>query len=1406
MATQYTSILKLALPVQGELSGTWGDVVNDNITSMVEEAIAGRKVINTWTGNSHTLTTADGTTSESRAAILTLTDTGTALTGAGTVICPAASKVYIVENGTGQAITIKTASGTGIAVPDGKNMVVFCDATNVEEGITNINSLTLNGDGATVSSIKDEDNMASNSATALATQQSIKAYVDSQVGANNELSEVLANGNTTGGTDISVSSGDDITFADSSKAIFGAGSDLQIYHSGAASYISDTGDGSLLLTGNGGDISFFDTANSAYMVRANTGGDVQISHAGTVRLATTSTGIDVTGDVVNTGGLYSNVNNSLKVISGGNASNAGSNLTLYGGTNASAGTFRFRNGTATHLEVAGNGDISFYEDTGTTAKLFWDASAESLGIGQGVFSGTQALNLKGEGIAIKNDKSGSNNNWSLIRNTGTASTSNVSFVTGAGEALVLAHDTNVGIGTSSPNSYSNLKTLTINGTNGSVVDFETNGTLSGEIFAESNSLKIDAVGSSGVLKLLTNSTERMRIDTSGNVGIGTSSPTAALDVRRSDASGIIAEFHNNVGYGIDIGSSTAEAYISSGYQQDFLFKTNAGSGQVERMRIDSSGRVGIGTSSPATGTHSSYGNLVIGETTSATSGLSFKASTTGQSAIFFSDGASPFNRGQVLYDHSSDHLAFASAGTERMRIDSSGVVQISNATPTLKFTDTDNNYDATIQGLSGSLVLKADSGAEFGTESIQFRTGGDEAMRIDSSGRVGIGTSSPSGKLSISGATATNELVHATFTNTQGAKTFAIGAGQSGVTNNGFVIRNVTDNTFPLVISDAGVTSFGAGNVGIGTSSPLSKLNVKGTQGNWRVDPDSVSGEIQVLSTTVANDGFRNFRLRSNESIFETGGSEAMRIDSSGNVGINDSAPDNKLQISDSSIGTDSTANDNNFIKLTNKDANTVNEVWGLGFSTESSGTDYLGGFVQALGDYTSNFNTSLIFGTRGTSGNATERMRIDSGGNLLVGTTNVNPAANNVTGHAFKAGGLVEHANSGAMAMRLNRTDSDGSIIEFRKGTGTVGSIGVNTSGLYIADAGVGFRFDSGGTDDIIPCNATGGAADASINLGSSGARFKDLYLSSAVRWYSGSDQKAYHTYSSSDNDVIHYAASGVGYQFWAGGQRRVDIDASGNLLVGTTSTSTATQGIKLRSDLDAIAAVADGQISGYFGRLNSDGDILNFRKDGTTVGSIGTNNGDLVIHSTASGHEGLLFGNGAILPTDNAGSTNSGAVNLGGHTSRFADLYLSGGVYLGTANTSAEYLDDYEEGTFTATLSSGATTTPTTVGTYTKIGNRVYISLELFFGSITVNGTALQITGLPFNNSGEAVDAFASCSQRVNFDSSKIQYWYLPSGTTLDLKQATSNTNSVSTVPSQASGTFTPSFGNINFHYQTA
>jgi hypothetical protein len=138
MATAYTTSLKLALPTQGELTGTWGDTLNNQITSMVEEAVAGLKTIDTWSTNSATLSTADGSTSESRAAILNLTDTTSDLSGTATLICPTASKVYIIKNGTGETVTVKTASGSGIAVSNGNTSIVYCDGTNVVEAVTGI--------------------------------------------------------------------------------------------------------------------------------------------------------------------------------------------------------------------------------------------------------------------------------------------------------------------------------------------------------------------------------------------------------------------------------------------------------------------------------------------------------------------------------------------------------------------------------------------------------------------------------------------------------------------------------------------------------------------------------------------------------------------------------------------------------------------------------------------------------------------------------------------------------------------------------------------------------------------------------------------------------------------------------------------------------------------------------------------------------------------------------------------------------------------------------------------------------------------------------------------------------------------------------------------------------------------
>jgi hypothetical protein len=226
-----------------------------------------------------------------------------------------ASNDYELPAGT-TAVIYFDGAGSGAVAANVFNNAHF-DALNVVGNVTVGGDVTvtgtvdagtvefdnLSGTGAvSVTNILDEDNMASDSATALSTQQSIKAYVDAQVGAFDSLAEVLAVGNTTGGTDLLVSTGDDITFADGSKAIFGDDNDLQIYHDGSNSRIQDTATGSLILSGTNFYVN--NTGDSKSYIAGLAGGTtpyVRLYYDGSTRLDTTLTGIDVTGTVTATG-------------------------------------------------------------------------------------------------------------------------------------------------------------------------------------------------------------------------------------------------------------------------------------------------------------------------------------------------------------------------------------------------------------------------------------------------------------------------------------------------------------------------------------------------------------------------------------------------------------------------------------------------------------------------------------------------------------------------------------------------------------------------------------------------------------------------------------------------------------------------------------------------------------------------------------------------------------------------------------------------------------------------------------------------------------------------------------------------------------------------------------------------
>ena len=590
-----------------------------------------------------------------------------------------------------------------------------------------------------------------------------------------------------------------VTFGDNDKAIFGAGSDLQIFHdpSGPSSVISDQGAGDLILRGSN-QIRFQDATGAEHYAIFNENGAVQLYYDNSEKLATTSTGIDVTGTVVADGiessgdfaftaadgmqisaketvgiNIDSDDNDSSRaftVTSGSSGSletliiaSEDAGVTLYydnaakiattstgidvtgtvtadgltvdgNTTNLNYGKTFFTNGIGTNkwqiwndnsgtdkfqlvdgdghlvLQAEQNGHISFYEDTGTTAKLFWDASAERLGLG-------------------------------------TTSPSYNLHISGGSASRVDAHFTYDAIG----NGSSDGMQVGIQETQG---------------------------GYNWVFENLdwyvgTNSTRRMTIKADGNVGIGTSSPAYKAQISDSGNTVLSVTSGDSSSASLYLGDSVATrgrlTYDNSSDSLAVYTDNN------ERMRIDSDGNLGISTSSPATGTHSSYRNLVIGETTSATSGLSFKASTTGQSAIFFSDGASPFNRGQVLYDHSSDHLAFASAGTERMRIDSSGNVLVKAGNELRVNRADDATYGAISHGAAGTGIVYNDSNSD----GHHWQFAGTEKARIDSSGNLLVGTTDA-----------------ALYNNTSGSGTMVNSFGRLDITRNDVMAifnRNTSD-------------------------------------------------------------------------------------------------------------------------------------------------------------------------------------------------------------------------------------------------------------------------------------------------------------------------------------------------------------------------------------------------------------------------------------------------------------------------------------------------------------------------------------------------------------------------------------------------------------------------------------
>jgi hypothetical protein len=314
MPSTYTANSGIQLPANGEQSGTWGETVNDNM-DIIDRLTNGVGAIS-LSGTTHTLTITDGTLSEGQYNVLVL---GGSPSGTNTItITPNDGQhVYIVKNSSGQSAIFTQGSGGDITLLNGQTKVIYSDGVGAGSAVVDITNdfamgnVTITGgaiSGATLST--SSFTLGGIAITATGTEINILDGVTATAAEINILDGVTAtaaelnyNDITTLGTvqaskTVTADASGDVLFPDSDKAIFGAGSDLQIYHDGSHSFISDQGTGNLKILASTIDLN--NAANTENMITAVEDGAVTLYHDNAAKIATTATGIQITGTALAT--------------------------------------------------------------------------------------------------------------------------------------------------------------------------------------------------------------------------------------------------------------------------------------------------------------------------------------------------------------------------------------------------------------------------------------------------------------------------------------------------------------------------------------------------------------------------------------------------------------------------------------------------------------------------------------------------------------------------------------------------------------------------------------------------------------------------------------------------------------------------------------------------------------------------------------------------------------------------------------------------------------------------------------------------------------------------------------------------------------------------------------------------
>ena len=467
--------------------------------------------------------------------------------------------------------------------------------------------------------------------------------------------------------------------------------------------------------------------------------------------------------------------------------------------------------------------------------------------------------------------------------------------------------------------------------------------------------------------------EYMRITSTGNVGIGTTSPNAKLHVK-----------NNNGGFEVDVDNIVTDGVRLLAYDRDTATDRNMqyranqhlfNISSSEKMRIDSSGNVGIGVTSPSIVGGTAKLTVNVGSGTS--SPVSIVNGTTDGMYIRRYAGNGQYQIQTTSGSGNSGNLSLQSYGgnvgvgvvnpSEKLSVD--GNILIS---------DTDNNK---YFGSLVNLILNADSDGNSGdtARNIIFQNRGSEKMRITADGNVGIGTTSPGSKLEVSSGAGANGdsilTISADTDNSTSSSNPKILMLQKGSTKTSLIEMDSSNRTH---FSNGDGHYFSGGNVGIGTTSPGEKLEVEGTgELSFKINNTQYTRSLIIAQ----GGGFSHLKTSHSSGIAINYGqgnvgilslfnntTQAVKINANGdsyfnggNVGIGTTSPGAKLHVSSSS---------DTILRVTSADGNAA-------FLDLGDASDPDGGRIV----YDSGSNLALYTAS-------SERMRITSSGNVGIGTT----------------------------------------------------------------------------------------------------------------------------------------------------------------------------------------------------------------------------------------------------------------------------------------------------------------------------------------------------------------------------------------------------------------------------------